>query len=138
MVAAFLDIDRAYDMLGKEGLGIKLYDAGIRGRMRNWIREVLSRCTIQVKVGGSYSTHVISPVLINIMIHDMFDDLGDGFGRSLFADATIWRKGQNVECLIKEMQLSVAKSNYVFSGRKRTVVSKGHKLYRSPLEKVKC
>lgn len=78
--------------------------------MWNWIREVLSRCTIQVKVGGSYSTRVISPVLINIMIHDMFDDLGDDFGRSLFADAeAIWRRGQNVECLIKEMQRALNK-----------------------------
>lgn len=38
VIGVFLDIERAYDMLWKEGLVIKLYDAGIRGRMLNWIK----------------------------------------------------------------------------------------------------
>lgn len=88
------------------------------------------------------------------MINDVFDYLGDGFGRSLFSDdGAIWRRGRNVEYLIKKMQKalnklqewadkwgfrqSVAKCNYMIFGRKRTVVSKGLKLYGSPLEKVK-
>ena len=33
VVAVFLDIEKAYDMLWKEGLQITIYDAGIRGRM---------------------------------------------------------------------------------------------------------
>ena len=37
LVAVVLDIEKAYDMLWKEGLVIKLYDAGIGGRMLNWI-----------------------------------------------------------------------------------------------------
>lgn len=38
VVAVFLDIEKAYDMLWREGLVTKLYDAGIRSRMLNWIK----------------------------------------------------------------------------------------------------
>lgn len=48
VVAVFLDIEKAYDMLWKEGLLITLYDAGIHGRMFNWITNFLCNRTIQV------------------------------------------------------------------------------------------
>ncbi len=38
VIGVFLDIEKAYNMLWKEGLVITLYDAGIWGRMLNWIR----------------------------------------------------------------------------------------------------
>ncbi len=106
-----------------------------------WIREFLAGRTIQARIGGSLSDtvdvdkgtlqgSVISPVLFNVIVNDMFDDVGDGFGRSLFVDdGEVWKRGRNVEYLMKEMQraldkvqvwadkwgfrLSVAKSNYV-------------------------
>lgn len=165
VVAVFLDIERAYDMLWKEGLVLKLYDAGIRGRMLNWIREFLVDRTIQVKVGGVLSDtvavdngtpqgSVISPVLFNIMVNDMLDDVGVGFGRSLFADdGAVWKKGRNVDHVMREMQraldrvqgwadkwgfrLSVDKSKYVVFGRKKQIGNQGLKLYNEQLEKVK-
>ncbi|KAF0040515.1 hypothetical protein F2P81_006413 [Scophthalmus maximus] len=47
VVAVFLDIEKAYDMLWKEGLLIALYDSGIRGRMLNWIKNFLCSRSIQ-------------------------------------------------------------------------------------------
>ena len=41
VVGVFLDIEKAYDSLWKEGLLIKLYDLGVRGRMFNWISDFL-------------------------------------------------------------------------------------------------
>lgn len=41
VAAVFLDIEKAYDILWKDGLVVKLFDAGIRGRMLNWIRDFL-------------------------------------------------------------------------------------------------
>ncbi len=97
VVAVFLDIQKAYVMLWKEGVVIKLYDSGIRGRLLNWIRDFLRSRSIQVRAGGSFSDFVtvnngtpqgsvISPVLFNIKINDMFDCVGYGFGQFLFAD----------------------------------------------------
>lgn len=43
VVAVFLDIEKAYDMLWREGLVTKLYDAGIRSRMLNWIKVFFAR-----------------------------------------------------------------------------------------------
>ncbi len=57
---------------------IKQHDAGVRGRMLNWIKNVLRDRTIQVRVGGAISSEenvangtpkesVISPVLFSII-----------------------------------------------------------------------
>lgn len=41
MVSVFLDIEKAYGSLWKEGLLFKILDLGIRGRMFNWIIDFL-------------------------------------------------------------------------------------------------
>jgi len=41
VVGVFLDIEKAYDSLWKEGLLFKLYDLGVRGRILNWIQDFL-------------------------------------------------------------------------------------------------
>jgi len=95
LLAVFIDIEKAYDMLWKEGLVIKLYEAGVRGRMINWIQDFLKDRRIQVRVANAFSAgtdidngtpqgSVISPVLFNIMINDIFEEIGIGFGKSLY------------------------------------------------------
>lgn len=117
VLTVFLDIEK--DMLWKEGLLIKLYDAGIRGRMFNWIKCFLSERSIQVRVGGciggSLSVDngtpqgsVITPVLFNIMINDMFDTVEGGFMKSLFADdGALWKSGRNLKYLFGQMQCAL-------------------------------
>lgn len=41
VLAVFIDIEKAYDMLWREGLLITLHDAGVRGRIFNWIKDFL-------------------------------------------------------------------------------------------------
>lgn len=117
LVAMFLDIEKAYDMLLKEGLAIKLYDAGIRGRLLNWIRDFLKNRVIHVRVGealsdgtsidnGTPQGSVISTVLFNVMINDIFQDLGPGFGLSLFADDG---RGRDIKHITKKMQGAINK-----------------------------
>lgn len=80
VVAVFLDIEKAYDMLWKDGLLIKLNQMGIRGHMFQWIKQFLSERTIAVKINGivsdSYRVEngipqgsIISPLLFSIMIN---------------------------------------------------------------------
>lgn len=147
VMSVFLDIEKAYDTVWKEGLMIKLYDAGVRGRMLNWIKDFLKERTIQVRVDGSMSSKenvengtpqgsVISPVLFNVMINDIFSKLNRGFGMALFADdAAVWKRGRNLNYIYKQVQqainkveawadewgfrISVSKSKYVVFGLKR-------------------
>lgn len=83
VVAVFIDIEKAYDSMWREGLLIKLYNAGVSGRMFSWIKDFLSNRVIQVRIEGELSEvasimngtpqgSVISPVLFNIMINDIF------------------------------------------------------------------
>ena len=149
VVAVFLDIEKAYDMLWKEGLIIKLYDAGIRGRMLNWVQDFLKNRVIQVRVGEAMSNgtcvengtpqgSVISQVLFNVMVNDIFKDIGSGFGFSLFADdGAVWKRGRNIKHITEKIQealnkrmdwgsrwgfkISTEKTKYVVFGNKKTV-----------------
>ena len=165
VIGVFLDIEKAYDSLWKEGLLVKIHDLGVKGRMFNWISDFLKERTIQVRVGGICSKvvliengtpqgSVISPVLFNIMINDIFSNIGEGFGLSLFADdGAIWKRGRNMDFIVRQVQkalqsveewgmswgfkISALKSKYMVFGFKRKLPNTELKIYGSPLEKVK-
>ncbi len=79
LILIFLDIEKAYDMMWKEGLLIKLHLLGVGGRAFNWVKDFLYGRSIRVRIGkelsGSYMVEhgtpqgsVISPLLFIIMI----------------------------------------------------------------------
>lgn len=108
LVGVFFDIEKAYDMMWREGLLIKLEKMEINGKMYNWIKNFLLKRTIQVRVGSAFSQiykvengtpqgSVSSPILFNIMINDIFSKMELGIGRSLYADdGALWKRGRNV------------------------------------------
>lgn len=118
-LSVFLDIEKAYDMVWREGLLFKLDGIGIDGQMFNWIKSFLSNRTIQVRIGESLSDtyfiengtpqgSVISPFLFTIMINDItvFKDPNIKF--SLYADdLAIWKCGRNMNHLAKSIQLAL-------------------------------
>ena len=165
VIGVFLDIEKAYDSMWKDGVLIKLHDAGIRGRMFYWIKDFLNNRSIQVRVGGELSMaasiengtpqgSVISPVLFNVMINYIFQQVPSSFGKSLFADdGAIWKKGRNINYLFRQMQeavdqvvlwankwgfrISTAKSNFMIFGYKKKIPDLRVTMYGCPLERVK-
>lgn len=79
----FLDVEKAYNVVWKEGLLIKLAKIEIKGRTFNGIKDFLYERYIQVKTGSTMSNKykaengtpqgsVISPLLFSIMINNVF------------------------------------------------------------------
>ncbi len=58
LVAVYFDIEKAYDMMWREGVLLKLQRIGIVGRFYNWVLSFLFGRTIQVKVGSVLSQMV--------------------------------------------------------------------------------
>lgn len=165
LIAVFFDVEKAYDMLWKEGLLIKLKSLGIGGRIYNWVMNFLFDREIQVRVGSEYSSvykvengtpqgSVCSPLLFNIMINDIFSQLEQSVGKSLYADdGALWVRGRNVLHVSKKMQaaivdvekwankwgfkLSVEKTKVICFSRRHKVTPISMKLYEQPLELVK-
>ena len=52
-MAVFLDIERAYDTVWRDGLITKLQKLGIRGLMLQWIQDHISERSFQVRVGSN-------------------------------------------------------------------------------------
>ena len=96
--AIFLDLEKAYDTLWKEGLLKNLKQLGIKGKMYNYIQNFGKDRTFQVKVVSSLSSTktqvngtpqgaVISPTLFNIAINNIKKAITDrNTNISQFAD----------------------------------------------------
>lgn len=55
VLAVFVDFEKAFDMVWRTGLLIKLKGFGINGRMLQWIANFIGDRTIQVRVGTTLS-----------------------------------------------------------------------------------
>ena len=164
VAAVFFDIEKAYDMMWREGLLIKLHKLGIGGRMFNWCWDFLENRVIRVKIGtevsdsvridnGTPQGSVISPTLFLLMVNDVFEGVEVSMGRSLFADdGALWKRGRNVEYVVRKLQegvdrverwglrwsfrFSVEKSKVLFFGRKKVSEDREIEMYGRRLERV--
>ena len=113
-LGVFIDFEKAYDLIWKEGLLVKLFRLGLRGRIFSFVRSFISNRFIQTRVGGCLSSpfgvengvpqgSVISPVLFLVMINDLV--VSDLKYVSIFADDTaFWINGSNITILNKQLQ----------------------------------
>lgn len=165
VVAVLFDIEKAYDMLWKEGLLIKLDKIGIGGRLYNWVMNFLIDRSIQVRVGAAFSKEyriengtpqgsVCSPLLFNLMINDIFYEVGPDIGKSLYADdGALWKRGRNISFVTRKIQeaitaveqwanmwgfkLSVPKTQVICFSKSPKTSELGLKMYGQALEQVK-
>ena len=55
-IAVFVDLEKAYDKVWRQGLFIKMRDAGIHSNMYRWIKNFLTDRTIATQIEGVTST----------------------------------------------------------------------------------
>ena len=114
-VAVFLDLKNAYNLTSKVALLTKMHQLGFRGRLMCFIRSYLDKRTFQVRNGTLSATYeqenglvqggVISPILFNIMIDDIFQNVPNDVARALYADdCSLWVQGRRILPLIDKMQ----------------------------------
>ena len=112
--ALFVDIEKAYDSVWREGMMYKLHGLGIRGRIWDWIKSFLSdrRAIINMcgEKGQEFNTSigvpqgsVISPLLFSPFIVNCYENVKSE--KVKFADdGTIWRTGKVWMDLVKELE----------------------------------
>ena len=114
-LAVFLDFKSAYNLVSVPSLLLKLYNLGFRGRLMTFVKNYLRGRTFQVKCGrlsnvfsqknGVVQGGIISPILFNLMINDIFDDLPAVFSHAMYADdCALWIQGRHLPNLIADMQ----------------------------------
>ena len=83
---AFIDVKKAYDRVWRDGLWVRLWEAGVRGKMwrviRNMYKEVKSCVMVDGEQTDWFETHmgvrqgcVISPILYSVFINGFAKEL---------------------------------------------------------------
>ncbi|MCU7844861.1 MAG: endonuclease/exonuclease/phosphatase family protein [Candidatus Thiodiazotropha sp. (ex Monitilora ramsayi)] len=122
LVAVFLDLEKAFDLMWRKGVLLKLTEFGIEGRLLNWIGDFLADRKIRVRVGketsekrevenGSPQGSVISPILFNVIMNSLSEEIGrDPVALSQFADdSAIWKATRKPQTAIKHLQITLNK-----------------------------
>ena len=113
-LAAFIDLEKAFDSVWRDGLLVKLYRFGKRGRMWKWIEGFLkdrkARCYLKGRYGSFFYTSVglpqgsvISPILLIIFLQDIFKELSTN-GVKYADDGTILVTGTDIKELSKAVE----------------------------------
>ncbi len=99
VVFVLLDLKKAFDFINHDLLTVKLKHYGIRGLPLSWITSYLSHRSQKTKVNGSFSNphfitagvpqgSIISPLLFNLFINDVFQFNSTNCEIYLYADDT--------------------------------------------------
>ena len=148
--AVFVDLQQAYDRVWRKGLLLKMRDAGIHGKLYNWIKYFLVDRTIQTKINDGISSKQVleeglpqgSPLsctLFLLFINDIKDILQTE--NLLYADdLALWHTDKypmvsarrlnedllRLEKYCEEWKLKVNISKTVY-----TIFTKSHKIAKS-------
>ena len=148
-LAVFLDIKSAYNMVSPVILLKRMHHLGFRGHMMHFIRGYLERRTFQVRCGvlsdvfdqkyGVVQGGVISPILFNIAIDSLIEDIPQNVSTAIYADdCTIWAQGRHITQVFRKVQTALSRigtwseqNGFIFSPSKTSAV-----LFRRGLKRV--
>ena len=114
-LGVFLDLEKTFDMVWREGIVNQLFQMSIKGRMLHWIHDFLQDRTIQAKVGTAFSRphhldngtpqgSVLSPLFFMIMMNGMARPI-KGVQLSMYADdIALWTTGSKLGDITSRMQ----------------------------------
>ena len=120
VVAVFLDIEKAYDMVWAYGLLRKLHNIGMRGHLPFFIKNFLSNRTLQVKLDTFLSQKydlenvllqgsIISVYLFLIAINKMFQNCFLTTNNLFCDDGLTWSKSAFLQTATNQVQNSINK-----------------------------
>ena len=118
LVAVFLDLEKAFDLLWTKGVLNRLVRFGIDGKMLIWIKDFLAVRKMNVRVGsdisgfqecenGSPQGSVLSPILFLLVMNTLEETLRRfGLDLSLFADdGLFWKADKDPIRIIPIIQI---------------------------------
>ena len=121
VIAAFLDVEKAFDNVWRNGLRYKIYPLGLPTKLCRWLSYFLVGRVIQVKIEGLLSPKVypkacvsqgsnLSPLLFLIYVNDMPNPSHHQTNKSQFADeAGQWAVSKNIDLAAEYLQRDLDK-----------------------------
>ena len=120
-MAAFLDVEKAFDNVWHDGLRYKIFMLDLPTKMTRWLSDFLVGRIIQVNVNGCLSDKinpmagvpqgsVVSPLLFLIYVNHLPKPHHRQNSKSQFADDTaLWAASKNVHLAAKRLQKDLRK-----------------------------
>ena len=121
VIAAFLDVEKAFNNVWHNGLRYKIYQLYLPTKLRRWLSDFLVGRVIQVKIEGFLSPNVypkavfphgsnLNPLLFLIYVNDMPNPTHHQTNKSQFAhDAGQWAESKNIDSAAEYLQRDLDK-----------------------------